>query len=109
MVGDKIKEIRSLKGMSLSKLATKAGISKGYLSDIEKGVKDNPSTELLEKIANALEVSISDLFGNESTLDKLDFLEEDMKIMFSKAQKMSKENRKKVLKMMELFEEENSK
>jgi len=31
-----------------------------------------------------------------------------MKILFSKAQKLSKEDRNKVLKMMEIFEEENN-
>lgn len=108
MVGSKITEIRELRGLSLSKLASKAGISKGYLSNIETGVKENPSTEMLEKIANALEVNISDLFDESPTEDKLDLLEEDMKILFSKAKKLSKEDRLKVLKMMEIFEEENN-
>ena len=108
MVGSKITEIRSIKGMSLSKLATKANISKGYLSNIESGIKENPSTEMLEKISNALDVNISDLFDDKPIEDKLDMLEDDMKILFSKAQKLSKEDRKKVLKMMEIFEGENN-
>lgn len=108
MVGEKIKELRNLKGFSISGLAAKVGISKGYLSDIEKGVKTNPSTEALEKIANALDVNVSDLFEKEPVTDKLDLLEEDMKILFYKAQKLSKEDRQKVLKMMEIFEEENN-
>lgn len=107
MVGDKIREFRTLKGISLSQLAKVANVSKGYLSDVEKNVKSNPSTEFLEKIANALEINMSELFSDNSS--KLDLFEDDdMKLMFSKAQKMSKENRKKVLKMMEIFEEENN-
>jgi transcriptional regulator with XRE-family HTH domain len=108
MVGSKITEIRKLKGMSLSKLAEKAGISKGYLSNIETGIKENPSTEMLEKIAAALDVEVSDLFDKTPVEDKLDILEDDMKILFSKAQKLSKEDRLKVLKMMEIFEQENN-
>lgn len=108
MVGSKITEIRKLKGLSLSKLAEKAGISKGYLHGIENGGKDNPSTEILEKIATALEVNVSDLFDEKPIEDKLDILEDDMKILFSKAKKLSKEDRKKVLKMMEIFEQENN-
>lgn len=108
MIGSKITEIRNIKGISLSKLAAKANISKGYLSNIESGIKENPSTEMLEKIANALDVNISDLFDNKPSEDKLDILEDDMKILFSKAQKLSKEDRKKVLKMMEIFEDENN-
>lgn len=108
MVGEKIKELRELKGFSISSLASKIGISKGYLSDIEKGVKTNPSTDALEKIATALNVNVSDLFDKEPVADKLNLLEEDMKVLFYKAQKLSKEDRQKVLKMMEIFEEENN-
>ncbi|MDC4242139.1 MULTISPECIES: helix-turn-helix domain-containing protein [Clostridium] len=111
MVGSKIAEIRNSKGISLSKLARDAGISKGYLSNIENGIKENPSVELLEKIASALGVNVSDLFDEEpikNIEDELDILEEDMKILFSKAKQLSKENRKKVLKMIEIFEEENN-
>lgn len=110
MVGSKIKELRLKSNMSISALATKAGISKGYISDIEKGVKGNPSIDVLEKIANALNVNVSELFDTNSHLenDNLDELEDDMKLLFSKAKKLSKENRQKVLKMMEIFTEENN-
>lgn len=108
LVGTKIKELRELKGLSISVLAKNAGISKGYLSDIEKGAKENPSVDVLEKIAIALGVNVSDLFDQQPITDKLDFMEEDMKVLFSKASKMTKENREKVLKMMELFIEENN-
>ena len=110
MVGPKIKELRLQRKMSISALAAKAGISKGYVSDIEKGVKGNPSVDVLEKIATALDVNVSELFDDTSNLenDGLDELEADMKLLFSKAKKLSKENRQKVLKMMEIFTEENN-
>ena len=108
MVGSKIAEIRNIKGMSLSKLARDAGISKGYLSDIENGIKDNPSKELLEKIAKTLGVDVSYFSENEEIDSQLAELEEDMKLLFSKAKTLSKENRKKVLKMIEIFQEENN-
>lgn len=109
MVGKKIKEIRLSKGLSISKLAEIIGISKGYLSDIEKGAKTNPSTELLERIANALDVTVSDLFEKSTDEnDKLDDLEEDMKVLLFKAKKLTKEDRQKVLKMIEIFENENN-
>lgn len=108
MVGSKITEIRNLKGMSLSKLAEKAGISKGYLSNIEAGIKENPTTEMLDKIANALDVDVSDLFEKQTIEEKMDILEEDMKKILLKAQKLSKEDRLKVLKMIEIFEQDNN-
>lgn len=108
MVGSKIAEIRNRKDISLSRLAKDAGISKGYLSNIENGIKENPSVELLEKISKALSVNVSDLFDNEPIDDNLDEMEEDMKILFSKAKQLSKDNRQKVLKMIEIFTEENN-
>ncbi|MDB2091420.1 MULTISPECIES: helix-turn-helix domain-containing protein [Clostridium] len=108
MVGIKISKLRKEKGLSLSKLAEMAQISKSYLSDLENEKKENPSVEILEKIARVLEVPVSQLFDHEESSDNLDEMEEDMKILFSKVKNLSKENRKKVLKMMEIFTEENN-
>lgn len=43
--------------MTLSQLANLAGISKSYLSSIERHLALNPSVHLLEKIATALGLS----------------------------------------------------
>lgn len=108
MVGSKIAEIRNKRGISLSKLSRESGVSKGYLSELENGIKENPNIEILDKIAKALDVNVSDLFEQDPIDEELKDLEEDMKILFSKAKQLSKENRKKVLKMIEIFEEENN-
>lgn len=62
MLGDNIKNIREGKKLGINETARKAGISPSYLSDIEKGNKTNPSTEVLEKIATVLEVNVEDFF-----------------------------------------------
>ena len=49
MLGLKINRIRVLKGITLGQLSRTTGISKGYLSNLEKGIKANPSFEVLEK------------------------------------------------------------
>ena len=108
MVGSKIAEIRHKRGISLSKLSRESGVSKGYLSELENGIKENPNIEILDKIAKALDISVSDLFEQDPIDEELEELEEDMKLLFSKAKQLSKENRKKVLKMIEIFEEENN-
>ncbi|MBK5218923.1 MAG: helix-turn-helix transcriptional regulator [Thermoleophilia bacterium] len=64
-IGSRIKEYREERGMSASDLATKAGVSKSYLSELEsakEGVK-KPSAELLYSIGKALGVAMSDLLG----------------------------------------------
>ncbi|WP_066895721.1 helix-turn-helix domain-containing protein [Clostridium nigeriense] len=108
MVGSKIAEIRNKRGISLSKLSRESGVSKGYLSELENGIKENPNIEILDKIAKALGISVSDLFEQDPIDEELEDLEEDMKLLFSKAKQLSKENRKKVLKMIEIFEDENN-
>ncbi|KGX93355.1 transcriptional regulator [Pontibacillus halophilus JSM 076056 = DSM 19796] len=65
MYGERIREIRHRKRMSLSELAALSGISKSYLSQIEREKQQNPSIQLLSKIAKALNVSIHDIIQLE--------------------------------------------
>lgn len=60
-VGKRIKMLRNERGLSQEKLALKAGIDRTYLAGIESG-KRNATIQSLEKIANALEIKIKDLF-----------------------------------------------
>jgi XRE family transcriptional regulator, master regulator for biofilm formation len=59
MVGIKLKRLRKDKGYSLSKLSEITGISKSYLSLLERGIQKNPSIDITEKIAKALGVNIN--------------------------------------------------
>ena len=63
--GDRIREIREVRGMTQDQLADKAGISKGFLSDVEND-KRNVSSENLLKIANALGASVDYLLRGET-------------------------------------------
>ncbi|WP_164667386.1 helix-turn-helix domain-containing protein [Virgibacillus doumboii] len=56
MIGKKIQQIRKSKGLSLSECAQRANISKSYLSNIERNVNQNPSIQIIEKIAMVLDV-----------------------------------------------------
>ena len=51
---------REFRGMSGKTLALQAGISAGYLSQIEKGERDGPFN-LMQRLAQALDVSLDDL------------------------------------------------
>ncbi len=55
----RIKEIIKVKGTSVQDLAERMGISRVGLS---QHINGNPSVEVLERIASALEVDIADLF-----------------------------------------------
>lgn len=56
-VGFKIIIIREQRGLSQEKLAAKAGLHRAYIGQIERGEK-NIGLKNLEKIANALDVSV---------------------------------------------------
>ncbi|MEH7487091.1 helix-turn-helix domain-containing protein [Priestia megaterium] len=67
MIGKKIKTLRLKKGYSITRLAEKAHISKSYLSHLEKGLNNNPSLQMLEKIAVSLNTTIDELIEAESS------------------------------------------
>ena len=58
-----VKHFRKRKEVSQERAALEAGIDRTLLSKIERQIT-NPSLETLLKLANYLEVSISDLLGD---------------------------------------------
>jgi len=65
-IAEKIKALRLANRMSLKQLASKAGCTDVYLSQLEKG-HANPSLMILKKIASALAVKVVDLFVEPET------------------------------------------
>jgi len=69
LLGMAIKTQRASLGISQEELAHRAGLHRTYVSDLERGAR-NPSIESIEKLAGALQVSVSNLFegaGNGSS------------------------------------------
>ncbi|MBQ8197074.1 MAG: helix-turn-helix transcriptional regulator [Clostridia bacterium] len=60
-VGKRIKELRNKLGISQEELAFRSEIHRTYIASLEVG-KRNVSIETLEKVVNALEVSMSEFF-----------------------------------------------
>ncbi|MBQ9536088.1 MAG: helix-turn-helix transcriptional regulator [Clostridia bacterium] len=60
-IGERIKKLRSTTGLSQEKFALKIGMDRTYFSSVEAG-KRNISIVNLEKIANGLDVTLSELF-----------------------------------------------
>ena len=56
-----IRRLRIEKGISQEKLALNADIDRTYISDIEKGNR-NVSIEMIERLANFFQISVSELF-----------------------------------------------
>lgn len=62
MYKNKIEKIRKEKGITLQKLAELSNISAGYLCHLEKGSRNNPSLEVMKRIAKALNKSVTEVF-----------------------------------------------
>ncbi|MBP3038519.1 helix-turn-helix domain-containing protein [Bacillaceae bacterium Marseille-Q3522] len=63
MLGHHIKRLRRMKGLSLNEMAKKSGVSKSYLSYIERGMQKNPSLQTLQKLANTLDTDVESLIN----------------------------------------------
>lgn len=60
-LGRRLKQLRELKGKSLSRLAQDAQVSKSYLAKLERGEIENPGLKTLHAIAGALEITLNEL------------------------------------------------
>ena len=60
-IGNRIRELRSRTGLSQEKFAQKIGMDRTYFASVELG-KRNISIVNIEKIANGLDVSLSEFF-----------------------------------------------
>lgn len=63
MIGERLKELRTARDLSLRELAAQAGVSATLLSQIERAVTD-PSLETLRRLAGVFGESVSSLFSD---------------------------------------------
>jgi transcriptional regulator with XRE-family HTH domain len=64
-LGERIREERRRGKLTLEKLSQKTGLSKSFLSQVERGLAQ-PSVSSLKKIARELGISVVDLFAGET-------------------------------------------
>ena len=68
-VGDRLKQLRELKGLSQSKIEERTGLLRSYISRVENG-HTAPSVETLEKFARALDMPLYQLLYEGETPPK---------------------------------------
>ena len=61
IIGQRIRNYRTQKGLSQEKLAELAGCHPTYIGQLERG-EINATLESVEKIASAMDISLSELF-----------------------------------------------
>lgn len=60
-----LRAVRTQQGMTLDEVASRTGLTKSYLSKVERG-QSNPSIAAALKIARALDVDVAQLFSDDA-------------------------------------------
>lgn len=77
-IGERLRELREARNISMRALATKSGLSANALSMIERG-RASPSVSTLYKLSDALGVSITSFFGSDMERKQVVFLKSDQR------------------------------
>ena len=62
MMGQELRKARQRAGLTQERLSFRAGLSRPYISELERNLK-SPTVETLFRICDALEVSAADIVG----------------------------------------------
>ncbi len=62
-MGERLAWARNQQGLILSQVSERSGLAIGYISQLEKGSKKNPTIQALEKLARSLGVSVAFIMG----------------------------------------------
>lgn len=79
-IGCHIRALRKNRGYTLQALADRAGASKSYVWELERGRGLRPSAQMLSRIAAALGVTLESIIGDEGLAASAD------KVFFKKYQ-----------------------
>lgn len=69
LVAHNLRKLRVKQGVSQENFAIDAGIDRTYVSRLERGL-ENPTVNILEKLARALEIEIPELFAKPKLGEK---------------------------------------
>lgn len=109
-IGELLKQLREDKNLTLKELAEKSGVGPSTISDIENGKAKNPRIDTLINLANALDTTVNIFLDNpdETKYKKLEEYKEKNQLFFSKFDKLSDNAKDKIIKMIEIFEDETN-
>lgn len=94
----RLHELRVANRLSLQQVADRLGISKAHVWNLEKGVSDNPSVDLVVKFAKLFRVGVADLVGeNPEAADA----EPEMVAMFRELKDLDDRDRETIRVLME--------
>lgn len=102
----RLHDLRVANRLSLQQVADKVGISKAHVWNLEKGQADNPSMELVVKLADLFRVRVADLVGeNPDAADE----DPEMVAMFRDLKGLGEDDREIIKGLMEQLKNRRSK
>lgn len=103
-VGDKIKSLRKQKGLTLEQLGDLTGSSKSYIWALENKTPPRPSADKIQKIADVLGVTPAFLLDQEAHASPEETVRDQA--FFRKFQKMDKNAKQAIRKMVENWDDD---
>ncbi|MBQ8121693.1 MAG: helix-turn-helix transcriptional regulator [Ruminococcus sp.] len=76
-IGERLRQIRKSKGLSIYKLSQETGISQNHISDLELG-RRKPSVDTIKRLIEPLGITLSELFNEDSTVTILSDSEREL-------------------------------
>ncbi|UCH77899.1 MAG: helix-turn-helix transcriptional regulator [Candidatus Coatesbacteria bacterium] len=104
-LGEKVKKLRLARGYTQSAFASELGISPGYLSQIEMGLR-NPSRELIKKMADTFGASLDYLMREQAPPAMKDVPEEIVE--FFRSQHVTESDREELLAFFRFWQTERA-
>jgi len=102
-LGDRVRELRQKRGLTLEALADRVGSSKSYMWEIENKDVARPSAEKLHQIAVALETTTDYLLAAEEVTEA----NADDAAFFRKYRKMKPRSKERLREMLKILDDED--
>lgn len=102
LLGQRIRALRTTKGLSQEELAFRASISTNHLGQIERAIK-NPTLDTINKIAQALEVSLPELLDFNTATQANETENVIINKILAQLSTTSLEQQQDILKLIKIF------
>ncbi|WP_061542172.1 helix-turn-helix domain-containing protein [Collimonas fungivorans] len=96
-LGEKLRDLRKKKGLTLDKLAIQSGLSKSYIWELENRDSQKPSAEKLTALADVLGVAMSYFIEDDVRAPQERHVDEAFFRNYQKLDDTSKEQLRKIL------------
>ncbi len=103
-IGNRIKQWRVKTNQSLQDVADAVKVSKAHIWEIERGGSQNPSMDLLKKLAEHFGVSVSKLIGEDTPSEE----QEGLMVLYRDLKHLSESDREYIKQLAKRLKEKKT-